>query len=217
MRSQTRGRPAAKLWSGDSQTPSPPTNNQPPPSPPLPPRRKQQQQQQQTAAWFLHHHYWFLDISVSGVTLRTLCSVLGGGLAVALVLGGAMHATGPGAAGRAALVRGGLVAQAVALAWVEQALTTETGLAQAGRPAYPPALVVATSAGGLLIARRLAAAPWMTGVTQYLLICIYASKLSLLVLPKARRPHGFACFCVCVRVGLGGAATWGELEEGKLR
>ena len=72
-------------------------------------------------------------------------------------------------------------AQAVAVAAAEESLYAG-GLD--GTDVYPAALVVATSAAGVWAVRRLAATERVGPAAAWLLQCVYAAKLSMLLIPE---------------------------------
>lgn len=74
-----------------------------------------------------------------------------------------------------------LTAQAVALAAAEESLYAG-GLD--GTDVYPAALVVMTSAAGIWAVRRLAAGGRVGPAAAWLLQCIHAAKLSMLLIPE---------------------------------
>ena len=72
--------------------------------------------------------------------------------------------------------------------------------------AYPAYLVVLTSGLGVLLASRLAEAKIIGRTTTWLLQCMFAAKLAMLLLPEVSfRSSGSYCFAIA---SLLLAATW---------
>lgn len=73
-----------------------------------------------------------------------------------------------------------------------------------GETMYPAWLVLATTAMGVLLARRLVAAGYIGSAANWALHCVYAAKVTMLVLPEAGlvgavcpTPHVRVYACVC--------------------
>ena len=137
------------------------------------------------AVWFVWHHFWFLDmVFVDGAPLRALCALVLAALLPALLVPGLVHCAAPRAPSSVLLL-----AQAAALVALEEWLYAgdHEDLTLNIHPMYPAFLVVATSALGLAMARRLGRGGAVGEGTAYLLQCAYAAKLAMLVLPGVRR------------------------------
>lgn len=136
------------------------------------------------AVWFVWHHFWFLDmVFVDGIPLRALCALVLAALLPALLVPGLVHCSAPRALSSLLLL-----AQAAALVALEEWLYAgdHEDLTLNIHPMYPAFLVVATSALGLLMGRRLGRGGVVGEGTAYMLQCAYAAKLSMLVLPGVR-------------------------------
>lgn len=133
-----------------------------------------------TGAWFLHHHFWALNVQLEGMQLRALCRLIFAAMVPATVLPGLILARSS-----QGFTNAFLVTQALLLTFLEEHLyagEVEEGWVEA----YPAYLVVLTSGLGVLLASRLAEAKTVGRTTTWLLQCMFAAKLAMLLLPEAR-------------------------------
>lgn len=138
-----------------------------------------------TASWFVWHHFWHLDISLSGVPLRWVCCLLLSAMVPGLLVPGLILS---GMFSRSSVVTMLLVSQAALLTVVEEVLFAgdHTLLTYDLHPVFPAALVVATSGVGVAMTRRLVSKGVIGEVGNYLLQCIYVTKIVMLAIPQAR-------------------------------
>lgn len=139
-----------------------------------------------TGAWFLHHHFWFLDVSLDGMHLRTLCGLIFAALVPAFVVPGLVLG---GAAGRRARITGLLlIMQASIIAVLEEHLYAGDYLEVTFdvHPMFPASLVVATSVLGVYLTRRLWEQQRIGVKTAFVLECIYGAKISMIFVPETR-------------------------------
>lgn len=136
-----------------------------------------------TGGWLVWQHFWFLDVVLDGMHLRTLCVLLLVAAGPAFLLPGLVHVRG----GRA-LVSPLLLIQAGLLCVLEEHLYAgdHASVTYNVHPMLPAYMVVATSALGLFMARRLLTDRVIGDVAAYALQCVYGAKLAMLVLPDAR-------------------------------
>eukprot|EP00798_Chlamydomonas_sp_ICE-L_P021510 gene21510-28493_t len=117
-----------------------------------------------TCVWFMFQHFWFLDVTIGAMSLHNMCYQVLGGVLQALLIPGLVHA-GASATTTTAL----LVIQALTIAPMEEQLYLVSHEDFAGEVMYPGYLVLATSAAGLLVARRLKAWGMLTDVGNWLM------------------------------------------------
>jgi hypothetical protein len=137
-----------------------------------------------TGLWFLWKHFWFLkDIHLNGMPLRTLCVLLGAAMLPALVIPGLWHS-----GAKHSLIAVPLLIQAGLMCVIEETLFAgdHTAVTYNVHPMFPSFLVIATSAAGLAVARRLSSLNTISAVESYLLQCAYGAKLAMLVVPEAK-------------------------------
>lgn len=136
-----------------------------------------------TGGWFLWQHFWFLDISLDGVPLKTICVLVLAAMLPAAMLPGLLYSDSPKAAlSTMLLLQAGLVAA------LEERLYSgdHEEVTYNVHSMYPAWLVGATSALGLTVARHLHVSAAIGDLPAWALQCIYAAKLAMLVLPEAR-------------------------------
>ncbi len=139
-----------------------------------------------TAAWFLHHHFWFLDVSLDGMHLRTLCGLIFAALVPAFVVPGLVLG---GASGQRASITGlMLIMQASIVAVLEEHLYAGDYLEVTFdvHPMFPASLVLATSVLGVYLTRRLQERQRIGWKTAFVLECIYGAKISMIFVPETR-------------------------------
>jgi hypothetical protein len=137
-----------------------------------------------TGVWFLWKHFWFLkDIHLNGMPLRTLCVLLGTAMLPALIIPGLWHS-----GAKHGMIAVPLLIQAGLLCIIEETLFAgdHTAVTYNVHPMFPPFLVIATSAAGLALARRLSSLKSISAVESYLLQCAYGAKLAMLFVPEAK-------------------------------
>lgn len=126
-----------------------------------------------SAAWFILHNFWFLDVSLGGMPIKTICGLLLGSLVLALAVPGVTLLP------RASFLVGvAFIAQAFLVCRLENRFYNlghdEEGL-------YPSYLVVLTTIAGFVAARRLEAdrkmGPWAAWIGS----CLYLAKLPMLL------------------------------------
>eukprot|EP00898_Chlorokybus_atmophyticus_P000526 jgi/Chlat1/1474/Chrsp12S02013 len=127
------------------------------------------------AAWFVAHNFWFLDITFGEVRLTTVCQLLIGAVALALVVPGLV------AMRKASLMTPFLVLQAVIICVIEDRLHAQ---AEGEEGLYPTWAVVFTSVLGLFLTHALHVSGRISRVAHWLVQCIYGSKLALALLPS---------------------------------
>lgn len=137
-----------------------------------------------TGTWFLWKHFWFLkDIDLDGMPLRTLCIMLAVAMLPAFLIPGLCFA-----GAKHGMVAVPMLMQAGLLCFIEERLFAgdHAALTFNIHPMFPPFLVLATSAAGLAMVRRLQADKTISPVESYFLQCAYAAKLAMLVVPEAK-------------------------------
>jgi hypothetical protein len=137
-----------------------------------------------TGGWFLWKHFWFLkDIHLDGMPLRTLCILLGAAMLPALIIPGLWHS-----GAKNSFIAVPLLIQAGLMCVIEETLFAgdHTAVTYNVHPMFPSFLVIATSAAGLALARRLSSLNTISPVESYLLQCAYGAKLAMLVVPEAK-------------------------------
>jgi len=137
-----------------------------------------------TGLWFLWKHFWFLkDIHLNGMPLRTLCVLLGAAMLPALVIPGLWYS-----GVKHSFIAVPLLIQAGLMCVIEETLFAgdHTAVTYNVHPMFPSFLVIATSAAGLAVARRLSSLNTISAVEAYLLQCAYGAKLAMLVVPEAK-------------------------------
>lgn len=126
------------------------------------------------------HHFWFLDISLAGMSLRTLCTLALLAMLPALLLPG-LILTGT----RGRLLAPMLFCQAAVLAALEEHLYAGAHDEGSGT-LYPAYLLAATAAAGWLVARWLKRHGFVGHYGCWAMQCVCVSKLAVLVVPEVR-------------------------------
>lgn len=135
--------------------------------------------------WFVVHNFWYLNIWLGGAPLQTVCKYIIGGAVVAMGVPGL--ALLPLKARFAAEV--GLVSHALIVCHLENRLYNFTSIyyfSMEDDVVYPSYMVVFTTVLGLVLVHRLSADKRISSVSNWLMICLYLSKLSMLFLSS---PH----------------------------
>ena len=140
-----------------------------------------------TGAWFLHHHFWFLDVSLDGMHLRTLCGLMFAALVPAflvpgLVLGGASGQRAGKTTGLLLIMQGSIIAILEEHLYAGDYLDVTFDV----HPMFPASLVVATSLLGVYLARRLRERQRIGVKIAFVLECIYGAKISMIFVPETR-------------------------------
>jgi hypothetical protein len=129
--------------------------------------------------WFLWFNFWNLDVTIDGLPLSELCQLMFLALCAAALAPGLAHVrVDPSSLGLLVCLH------AMVFARCEDALHSEA--LEDGEPMYPAYLVLLTSALGLLLARRLERGGQVTVPTAWMMRCVYAGKLALVMLPGSR-------------------------------
>ena len=133
-----------------------------------------------TGLWFVGHHFWFLDVSWAGhMTVQRACVVLILYTGPTLLLPGLLLSGCP-----SWLAGGFLDLHALLLAAAEILLLS--GNTTVG-DMYPAYAVLATSAGGFVLAAHLGDAAYVPTWSVWTARLLYAAKTTMLLLPHPRQ------------------------------
>ena len=133
--------------------------------------------------WFLGENFWHLDVTTGALHVREICVMATMACALsALIPGLAVTSFG----GRRALATV-MLAQACLLVYLERGMTfgARDSRIDQGDLAYPPYLVLITSALGCAGAERLKRARKISNFSSWILKCILGSKVSMLILEES--------------------------------
>lgn len=133
-------------------------------------------------AWFVVHNFWFLNVWLGGVMLKSTCKLLIGSAVLALAVPGLVLLPSK----VHLLADAGLIAHALLVCNLENRLHNYSNSYFGGyddeEVVYPSYMVLLTTAIGLLLVRRLSAQNRINALAQWVLTCLYCSKLVMLFL-----------------------------------
>lgn len=134
-----------------------------------------------STAWFLRQHFSFLDVTLDGMHLRTICYMIFFAVILALLVPGMVITKVKG-------VGILLVIHAIILAILEEHLYAGDFLDVTFNvhPMFPASLVVGTSILGVILARQMEESKDISKVTSFALQCIFGTKIVMLAIPEAR-------------------------------
>ncbi|XP_002985306.2 uncharacterized protein LOC9649684 [Selaginella moellendorffii] len=133
-----------------------------------------------SVTWFVFHNYWSLSIWVGGSEIKSICKLLIASASIALAVPGL--STLPGKARY--LTDISLIGHAALVCNLENKLYNYPGIyyGYTDDVIYPSYAVVLSTTFGLLVTRRLAANNFVTSLGAWVIYCLYASKLGMLLL-----------------------------------
>ncbi|MCO5577316.1 hypothetical protein L7F22_031144 [Adiantum nelumboides] len=134
-------------------------------------------------AWFVVHNFWFLNVWLGGLMLKSTCKLLISSAVLALAVPGLLLLPSK----VHLLADAGLIAHAILVCRLENRLHNYSNSYFGGyddeEVVYPSYMVLLTTAVGLLLVRRLSAQQRINSLTQWILTCLYCSKLAMFLLP----------------------------------
>lgn len=130
-------------------------------------------------SWFIVHNFWDLNIWMAGMDLKSFCKLLMASAVVAMVVPGLVLF--PPKIGF--LTELGLIGYALLLCYIEDRFFNYTSIYYFGFDddvIYPSYMVLTTTILGFALIRRLAVDHRIGPKAQWILTCLYSSKLTML-------------------------------------